>query len=177
MAYGLKVCSCHPLIADCTNSNIVQFTHGGSFVDITLVPFRPLRIALMPNGLIAASNWTDNQVCMIDLTSKQVVKTLEIHNACAICYHEQSDSMLVGRCLSRDKEGNPNRESGVIEQYCPTTGRMVARISEPDSRNFDGTTYSPSSPQDMVLTNESKLIAADEWVVRVYDISCSNSNT
>ena len=87
------------LIADYTNSNIVHFTHDGVFVDTIPVPSQPSSIALIPNGLIAISNWVENQVCMINLTSKQVVGTLEIYNACAICCHEQSDSILVGRCL------------------------------------------------------------------------------
>ena len=154
------------LIADWTHSNIVQFTHGGVFVDIILVHFQPFRIALMPNGQLAASNWVENQVCLIDLTSKQVVKILEIHNAAAICYHEQSESILVGRCLARNKEGTPDNTTGVIEQYCPTTGRMVALISETHADDHYG------SPHDMFLTNDNKLISADEYVVRVYNITC-----
>ena len=157
------------MVADHANSIIGYFSHGGVFVDVIPVPFPPFCIALMPNGLLAASNWVENQVCMIDLTSKQVVRTLEIHNACAICYHEQSDSMFVGRCLSRNKQGIPDKKTGVIEQYCPTTGNMVARIS--DVREAEVSTYPYSSPQDMVLSH-SELIVADEWVVRVYDISC-----
>ena len=154
------------LIADWVNSSIVHFTHDGVFVNAIPVPCRPFRIALMPNGLIAASSWDDNQVCVIDLTSKQEVKTLEIHNASAICYHEQSESILVGRCLTRNKEGIPDTTTGVIEQYCPTTGRSVALISGTYRGGYYG------SPHDMVLTNDSELISADENVVRVYDITC-----
>ena len=68
------------------------------------------------------------------------------------------------RCLTRNKKGDPDNKTGVIEQYCPTTGRMVARISETHASNYH------SSPQDMVFTNDNKLIVADEYVVRVYDI-------
>ena len=160
------------LIADRINSNIVHFTHNGVFVDSIPVHFRPFRIALMPNGQLAASNWVENQVCLIDLTSKYVVRSLEIHNACAICYHEQSESILVGRCLRRNEKGDLDYLTGVIEQYCPTTGNMVTWLSEPGVRETEGSICPYSSPQDMVLTNDDKLIVADGVVVRVYDISC-----
>ena len=83
------------LVADYLKSMIVRFTHNRIFVDAIAVPFQPLRAALLLNEQVVVSNWMENQICMIDLTSKQVLRTVEIHNACAICYHEQSDSILV----------------------------------------------------------------------------------
>ena len=153
------------LIADSTNLNIVHFTHSGIFVDAIPIPFKPFCITLMPNGLIAASNSKQSNVCVIDMKSKQVVHTLDIDNAYAICYHEQSHTLLVGRCLKRDRDGFLDGRTGAIEQYCPITGRLVARIFE----HRNGTC---SSPQDMVLTHDSELIVADYFAVRVFDITC-----
>ena len=153
------------LIADRENSNIVHFTHSGVFVNVIPIPFEPFCITLMPNGLIAASNSKQNKVCVIDMKSKQVVNTLDIDNVYAICYHEQSHTLLVGRCLKRDKDGVLDGRTGAIEQYCPTTGSLVARIFEHPSGPC-------SSPQNMVLAHDSKLIVADYFAVRVFDITC-----
>ena len=152
------------LVVNCRiNSNILRFTHDGVKIDTIPVPFPPGCAALLPNELVAVSNWNRNKLCFIDMNSKQTVRTLKIDNARAICYHKQSDTLLVGRCLGRNKNGALDG-NGVIEQYCPTSGRLVARIFE----RRDGL----SSPKDMVLTSDNKLIVSDYYYVRVYDITC-----
>ena len=152
------------IIADWVNSNIVHFTHKGVFVDTIPVPFLPYCAALMPNGLIAVSNWKEHRVCVIDLETKQLVNILDIENANALCFHEQSDTLMVGRCLKREKDGNLDGSTGVIEQYSPTTGKFVARV-------FENTSGSLSMPQDMVFTNDNRLIVGDFFVVRIYDVT------
>ena len=151
------------LVGDWANSNIGRFTHNGAFVNVVPVPFSPLCISLMPYGLIATSNSKKSQVCIIDMKSKQEISTLDINNASAICYHEQSDTLLVGRCLGRDTIGELDG-NGVTEQYCPTSGRLVVRLC--------GTQNGPSSPLDMVLTFDNKLIVSDYNYVLVNDITC-----
>ena len=156
------------LVGDWVNSNIVHFSHDGIFMDAIPVP-HPIRcITSMSDGLIAASNWRKSKVLIIDIKSKQTVSTLEIENANAICFHEKSDTLLVGRCLKRQEDGNNidvDGSTGVIEQYCLSTGTLVARIFE----RRDG---AHSYPQDIILTHDGRLIVADLDVVRVFDITC-----
>lgn len=149
------------LVADWKNSSIVYFTHSAVFVDAIPVPFLPIRIALMPNGLIAASSSTESKLCIIDMESKQCIRTIEIPNVDAICYHKQSDTLLVGRCLGRDKKGLLDG-NGVIEQYCPTSLRLLTRL----------TNRTASIPNDMILTFDNRLIVSDWFYVTIYEITC-----
>ena len=118
----------------------------------------------MPNVVVAVSNSYKNKVCLVDLNVKAVVQIMNIQHAGAICYHKHSDTLLVGRCLKRDKNEMLDGSTGVIEQYCPTTGRFLARIFE--RQNW----HVYSSPHELIFANDGVLIIADYYVVRIAKI-------
>ena len=59
---------------------------------------KAVRVTIMSNGRIAFSNWKKGKIG-IDIESGSGLKTIDIPYAVAICYHEATDSLFVGRCL------------------------------------------------------------------------------
>ena len=62
----------------------------------------------MSRGRVAISNWIESKVYVIDIESGGKLNTLFIPNATALCYHDSTDTLLVGRCLEWEdpKRGN-----------------------------------------------------------------------
>ena len=87
--------------------------------------------------------------------------TFDIPMAVSVYYHDHTDCLLIGRHLSQNEDGYPLPGSGVIEQYCATSGRLIGRIVEG--------LYGPNGVAIMSVI-KMVLIVADCLTVKIYDI-------
>ena len=95
----------------------------------------------------------------MDIESGKTLRTFDIPYVCALCYHESTDSLLVGRCLERTDSGYFKPGSRVLEQYCATTGGFVSLLAT-------GLHW----PRDMSFTATGELALADIITVKVFQI-------
>ena len=119
------------------------------------------RVTIMSRGRVALCNWIENKVHVLDIESGGKLNAFNIPNATALCYHDSTDSLLVGRCLGWEdpKRGIPKSGSGVLEQYCATTGGFVGRLAT-----------GLYTPHDMTFTPSGELVLADAKTVKVFKI-------
>ena len=80
---------------------------------------------------VAVSDYSKDKVCVYDLQSGTETLNVDIQlGPEAICYDKQSDCMLIGRYTMRDEIGDPVFGTGVIDQYCSRTGKLVACLAQ-----------------------------------------------
>ena len=120
---------------------------------------RPGRVTIMSNGRVALSDWKKGKVCVIDVEVGKELEMIDIPYAQALCYHEKTDCLIVGRCEDRDKDGFAKPGSGVLEQYCATTSVLVERLATKLHR-----------PQYTTFTPSGQLVLADTKTVKIFKI-------
>ena len=146
------------LVGDYKNSLLI-ILQGNITLRTIKTSMKPLRVTIMSKGRIALSNRVKGKIGVIDIESGRGLKTLDIPFAAALCYHETTDSLLVSRSLERTDGGYAKPGSGVLEQYCATTGGFVCRLNT-----------ELYSPQDMTFTSSGELVLADFKTVEVFKI-------
>ena len=159
-AHVIKIKEGGVIIADTEKSKVTVLSED---LSTTISTFKtritPRCVAVLPNDCIAISNFQSPEVMVANLTSGEVVQSYDIPNALALCYHDATDSILVGRCkkLLSDKS-LPLFGMGEIEQYCCTTGSMVGKCVD----------VKLDCPWDMVLTQSGELAVADLWTAKIF---------
>ena len=146
------------LLGDYKNSLLMTLKENISLRAIK-TSMKALRVTIMSHGLVALSSWEEGKVCVMDIESGRELNTVDIPNAKVLCYHEATDSLVVGRCLERIDDRYAKPGSGVLQQYCATTGGLVGRLA----------TGLPA-PQDMAWTPSGYLVLADYKTVKVFKI-------
>ena len=149
------------VVSDERNSTLILISKDEIVLRVITLNIRPIRVCAMPNGHVAISNWRKGKVCVIDLESGREVMTFDIQMAVSVFYHDQTDCLLIGRHLSQNEDGYPLPGSGVIEQYCATSGKLIGRIVEG--------LYGPNGVAIMSVIKRV-LIVADCLTVKVYNI-------
>ena len=160
-AYAIKVTSEDEIIvADREKCIITLLTQDGTVVKSINTNIMPHRLAVLPHKHIALSDWKHGKVSIISLQSGQTIRTFDIPNAKGICYHKESDCILVGRYLHVTEDGTPMAGTGVVEQYCCTSGRFVACIAD-----------HLCCPQNIIITQDGLLAVADYKTIKIYKIN------
>ena len=89
---------------------------------------------------VAMNDLFGDKVGVYNLNSGKETLNLDIFMPAGICYDKQSHCMLISRYMRRDENGEPVRGTGVIDQYCITTGKLVAclakELESPDALTF-----------------------------------------
>ena len=148
------------LLSDYQNSLLFVLKENITLLLINLkTSIKPTRITTMPNGRVALSSREEGKVCVMDIESGRELKTFDIPYAVALCYHETTDSFLVGRCAETTERGYAKAGSGVLEQYCATTGGFVCRLAS-----------GLYNPQEMTFTSSGELVIADCKTVKIFKI-------
>ena len=101
---------------------------------------------------IAFTTWEPGNVCVIDFVTGHTLWTLDMVRPRGICYEQKFNTLLVAG-------GSLFREKHVIKQYCSTTGRLIARLAS-----------GLCSPRAMTVTQDNKLVVADDITVKIYSI-------
>ena len=146
------------IVGDSYNSTLTIISKDHTVLRTIHTSTKPVRIASRLNGIIA-SYWKENKICLIDIESGLKVQTFDIPHSSAVCYHRQSDSLLVGRCLDMAANTMPKIGSGIIEQYCASTGKFVGRIAE-----------GLFLPRDFTFTTDGLLAVADTKTVKLFRV-------
>ena len=148
------------LLEDYENSLLLILKEGITLRTIK-TQIRATRVTIMSRGRIALSNCIESKVNVIDIESGDEFSTFDIPNATALYYHDSTDSLLVGRCLEWEdpKRGIPKPGSGVLEQYCATTGGIVGRIAT-----------GLYAPHDLTSTPTGELVLADQKTIKIFKI-------
>ena len=108
---------------------------------------------LASNGeQIAFTTYDPDKVCVIDFVTGQTLWTIDMVKPIGICYEHKSNTILVAG-------GSEYKRKCVIEQYCNTTGRLIARLASG--------LYTPCG---MTVTHDDKLAVADIETVKIYSI-------
>ena len=159
---------------ECGNSALIIISRAHGQVPIPprviQINTNPMCMCVMPNGYIAVSNCRkdrNGRICVVDVESGGETLTINIPYVTAVCYHEQSDSLLVSRVETPEREydddggfGGERARLVTLEQYCAATGRLIGRIGE----GFE-------NPQDMIVTcGGNKLVVADCKSVKQYKL-------
>ena len=147
------------LLGDRLNQRIFILSPEEDILQTISTDIEPYRVALMPNGHVAISNEMLSKVLIINIESGNVARKFAATYAHALCYHEESDCLFVAGCskVSEDCDLQPN--TGVIEQYCATTGRYVGRL-----------VTNLYAPRDMCFTPSGYLAVADFKTVKLYEV-------
>ncbi len=139
-------------VADLGRQVITLHKSSGTFLRMLNVDIDP-RNRIATNGRqIFFTNYQEGKVCVIDFQSGEKLQQLDIPKVTAICIDERSGSILLGR-------NDGTQGSGVIEQYCMTTGRFVTQLAS-----------GLCAALGMTLTDDDRLIVADMLSVKVYSI-------
>ena len=136
------------VIGDERNLTLIIVSVKEVVLRVFQISVSPMRICTMANGMVAVSNWREGKLCIVDIESGKEVHVLKIPQILAACYHAPLDCLLVGRNMMQDENGQEVPGSGVIEQYCTSTGRFVGRIA-------GGLYY----PQDLAITGDLLAVA------------------
>ncbi|XP_072018715.1 uncharacterized protein [Amphiura filiformis] len=147
------------VISDLFNSTLTIIEKDGVVSKTVQSITKPVRLATRFNGYAITNSWKDGKICVINLDLGKEVQIFDIPHSSAVCYHKDTDSLFVGRCLEMVAYGMPKAGTGCIEQYCATTGRFVGRIAE-----------GLYMPRDFTFTSEGLLVVADTKTAKVYKI-------
>ena len=123
----------------------------------TAIP--PNRIRAVSGTHVAVANFDENKVCVYDLQSGKETLNLDIPMPVGNCYDEESDCMLIGRFTKKGENGQPVAGSGVIEQYCSITGKLVACLAQ-------GLLF----PSGLTLTGDNMLAVTEKTTVKIYSM-------
>ena len=99
----------------------------------------PFCIADIRGTHVAVGDYLCNKVCVYDSQSGKETCNFDISGAASICYTQQSDCMLIGR-VTLNNHFRPVEGSSTIDQYCSTTGKLVASLAK-DVKAPDGMVF------------------------------------
>ena len=125
------------------------------------VSIAPLCIADIRGTHFAVGDAYHDKVCVYDLQSGKETLKLDIEIPTAICYDKHSDCMLIGRFQEKDGVyANPIPETGVIDQYCLTTGKLVACLAQ-----------ERLTPYGMTFVDDNTLAVTNYQFVKLFKIT------
>ena len=148
------------LVGDVGNSSLLIISGEGTILKEVNIDIDPFHICIISNTHVAVSNSRKGKVFVVDLETGKIVASFDIPLACAIGYHRPTDSFLIGRCTERTARGFARPGTGVLEQYCAVTGKLIRRVA--------GVLY---NPQDVVFVSDGLLAVADVETVRIYKLN------
>ncbi len=148
------------LAGDIDRSMITEHDSLGKLIWMVRTKIRPYYIAAIQDRYVAISDHTKNKVIILDVKSGKEILEKEIPLVQGICYDEHTDSLLVVRNEGSQYQ-QPISRTGVVEQYCCSTGRLVNRLAH-------GLYY----PKGLALsTDAGMLVVADQSTVKLYRMS------
>ena len=148
------------VIADRDKSTLHTVSPTGKIIKTIPIGIKPHRLAILPHGHVAASDPKTGKVLVIDINSGATIRTFDIPNIKGMQYHRETDCILVARYLEDTNEGMPMAGTGVIEQYCSMSGRLIACLA-------DGL----SCPQNITFTHDNMLAVADYRTIKLFSLS------
>ena len=132
---------------------------AGNLLKTIPISITPLCIADIRGTHVAVSHFPRNKVCVYDLQSGKETLNLDIPMPSGICYDEESECMLIVRATKKNEQGRPVHGSGVIEQYCSVTGKLVACLVR-----------GLQAPIGITLTGDNRLAVTDATTVKLYQM-------
>ena len=132
--------------------------HDAECTLLKMIPISigPFYIADVRGTHVAVSDYTVDTVCVYDLQSGKETLQLHIHGAQAICYDKTSNCMLIAGYTKKNYIGEPVPGTGFIDQYCCTTGKVVACIAQ-------GLLY----PRNMTFIDDNTLAITTQTTIKL----------
>ena len=140
------------VVADLGRQVVTLHTSSGSLLRLLKVDVDPRNRIATDGRDVFFTNYQEGKVCAIDFHSGDKLQQFDIPKVTAICCDETSGSIILGR-------NDGTQGSGVLEQYCMTTGQLIARLAS-----------NLYAALGMAITTDNKLIVADMISVKVYAI-------
>ena len=132
---------------------------AGNLLKTIPTNIHPVGIADLGGTHVGVHNWVEDKVCVYDLQSGKETLNLDVPMPAGICYDEDLDCMLIGRFTKKDEGGRAVAGSGVIEQYCGITGKLVACLAK-----------GLQCPYGMTVTGDNMLAVTDKTTVKIYNM-------
>lgn len=148
----------HILAADYGKSAITVHDPTGRIMKTISTSVKPQCLAAIRNSHVVMSDFHSGKVCIIDLETAEETLNVNIPEAQGVCYDEQTDCILVVRNERGSEVGRVFIGTGVIEQYCRTTGRLISCLAQD--------LYHPRS---LAFTLDGRLAVADSKTIKVYN--------
>lgn len=145
------------LAADYGKSAITVHDPMGRIVKTITTSVKPQCLAAIHDSHVIMSDFHSGKVCIIDLETAEETLNVDIPEAQGVCYDEQTDCILVVRNERGSEPGRVFIGTGVIEQYCRTTGRLIACLAQ-----------DLYHPRALAFTNDGRLAVADSKTIKVY---------
>ena len=159
-ACGVKVTTDGRILAaDSHRSLITEYDPNGNIVRTMHASIKSYHMTLIHDTHISISDSEIGKIIVMDIVSGQETLSIDIPGVLGICYDEQTECLLTTRCEPHSKPGKIRLNTGVIEQYSYTTGKLVACLEQ-------GLYH----PRGMTLTADGNLIVADVKTVKIYEI-------
>ncbi|XP_072015965.1 uncharacterized protein [Amphiura filiformis] len=145
------------LAADYGKSAITVHDPMGRIVKTISTSVKPQCLAAIHDSHVIMSDFHSGKVCIIDLQTTEETLNVDIPEAQGVCYDEQTNCILVVRNERGSEPGRVFIGTGVIEQYCRTTGRLIACLAT-----------DLYHPRALAFTSDGRLAVADSKTIKVY---------
>ena len=145
------------LVGDVYKSVITEHDPYGNIERTIKTRTPPWFMSLIHDTHVAMSDSPSSKVSVMDLQSEQEILHIDIPYVMGICYDEQTDCLLTVRSEPSSKPQSVLPNTGVIEQYCRSTGRFVAGLAE---RLYH--------PHGINLLANNCLAVADKTMLKIY---------
>ena len=147
------------LVGDMERSVVIE--HRSRTNRVIRTSTNPGSIAFVGDAHMAVTDrFESGHVRIQSLSTGKESLRLDIPGTQGVCHEHKSDCVLVLRSETGDQPGLVKLGTGVLEQYCRVTGRLIGCL-------LRGLYH----PRAVVLTSEDMLAIADQKTVKIYRIN------
>ncbi|XP_072046118.1 uncharacterized protein [Amphiura filiformis] len=152
--FGITITSDGRILAgDIYRSVITEHDATGNIVRTIKTNICPWYMTLIHDSHIAMSDRKAGKVSVMDMETGQDTLRIDIPGVRGVSYDEQTKCLLIVRSEAADNN------TGVIEQYSYTTGKLVACLEQ-----------GLRDPRGMTMTGDGNLAVAYEKTVNIYKL-------
>ena len=147
------------IAGDVHRSLITKHNPSGTLIQSIPTTIKPRYITSVKDTHVAMSDCESGKISVIEMSSKRETLQKTISEVNGICYDEKSDCILTVRNTLGDGPQRVKEGTGVIEQYCWHTGKLVSVMAEK--------LYHPT---DLAFTADGMLAVSDHKMIKIFKV-------
>ncbi len=145
------------LAGDIYRNVITKHSPTGEMTQTINTNIEPTYMTLIHDNHVAMSDIWTGKVSMMNMETGQETRSIDIPKVAGICYDENTECLLIARSEPHDDPNMVQINTGIIEQYCCITGKLVACLVQ-------GLYY----PKGMAISPDGNLLVCDKKSVKIY---------
>ncbi len=148
------------LAGDKSRHVITKHNPTGEITQTINTDIKPYYMTLIHDNHVAMSDYCTDRISVMNMKTGQETLSIDVPKVEGICYDENTECLLIAR--SEPADDGPNSiqlNTGVIEQYCCITGKLVACLIE-------GLYH----PYGIAMSPDGNLFVCDEKSVKIYKL-------